>query len=102
MARLNKDYLLDKISTERFDFEASKEALLKMVKDDGMEEGVILDVELMDECGEEYFIIQAEELTNYGIESIPVISEHPTAAKSFAIVFTKYLQPILREELQKQ
>lgn len=108
MARLDSDYLLDKIASEYFDFEESREQLLKMVDnehyvlDDMTRRWLIDDLENMDACGEELFLAKMTENIGWHCSDIPVVSKYPSSAQTFAHIFVEYLQPILREELQSQ
>lgn len=105
MARINGEYLLGKISdTSVFDFEASKQQLIKEAKECACtldQQWSLEDLENMDECGEELFLFRAAEITGLDYASIPIVKEYPAGAVTFAKLFVEYLQPILREELKQ-
>lgn len=114
MTRINKDYLLNKISDQSvFDDEKSKEETIKAVKKSGMSYMGIRDRKHMYEiinqindieygCSEEYFIREIDSIIpQIDYEDIEVIKEYPHGAMVVVDLFEKYIQPKIKEDAMK-
>ena len=102
MKRINADYLLDKIADANvFDFNESKHLVLEQAAKDGLSESEMLDIESIDHCGIEAFLMKVSDATDWDYYFIPTVEDYPPGAIAFVEVFTKYLQPILEEQSRK-
>jgi len=98
MARLGKDYLLDKISSRCvFIFEDSKRQLEKMQSLYDWSDTQKERLDELDECSEESFVKFAWDELNIDPHDIPVEKRYPIGAVTFCELFCKCLQPILKD-----
>ena len=110
MSRIDKDYLLDKISDKNiFDEEESKKENIKYIKAYGIPYGMVKDGKgiseivneinaIEDGCSEEFFIRTMDEIPEFDYESIEVVKEYPARAITITDIFEKYIQPKIREK----
>lgn len=112
MARINKDYLLNKISNRsKFDFEASQKEMIKVVKKDAIPYGWckngkevselvkrIKDIEYG--CSEEFFFTKIDGMIpKIDYESIEIVKEYPNGAVVIVDLFEKYIQSKIKEDI---
>lgn len=111
MGRVDKDYLLNKLSS-RFVFlvEESRKELIKQIEYDGWDcygiesedewerlKQYILDISCY--CSEEtYLRIVDDIIPDIDFESIIIEKDYPYGAKVVVDIFEKYLQPKIKEE----
>ena len=110
MSRIDKYYLLDKLSSRSvFLFEESKKATIETIEDNGFEnygieseedwEEYKQDILDIDTCSEETFFRTVDDIIpDIDWESIIIEKDYPYGAKVVADLFEKYLQPKIREE----
>ena len=110
MSRIDKDYLLNKISDRSiFDDDKSKKENIKYLKQYGIPQGIVKNGKRLSEIvneindieygrSEEYFIREMEEIPEFDYESIKVVKEYPTRAITITDIFEKYIQPKIREK----
>ena len=99
MKRINKDYLLNKIADDNvFSFDESKRLVLEQAAEDELSKSDILDIELMDHCGIEAFLMKVSNITCWDYDCIPTVNEYPPGAITFVEIFEKFLQPLLESE----
>lgn len=102
MARLDREYLLGKISNENvFEFKESKNQLMLMKCDYEFNDDQIWDIDNLVQCGEEMFINFCMSELNIHLDDIPICKRYPYGAQTFVKIFIQYLQPLLREEIKK-
>lgn len=112
MSRINKDYLLNKISDRsKFNFEASQKEMIKAVKKDAIPYGWCKNGKEVSElvnqiknieyrCSEEYFFREIYDMiSEIDFESIEIIKEYPCGANVVADLFEKYIQPKIKSDL---
>lgn len=114
MSRINKDYLLSKISNRNiFDFEESKKEMLKRIESydpvycgiDSEEKWNQIKQEILDmePCSEGYYLQTIYDLIpNIDFESIYVENYYPYEAKVIANMFSEYIQPIIKNKLNEK
>jgi hypothetical protein len=94
MKQISGEYLLRKIAREDvFDFEGSKQAVIDEAIEHCPEN--VIDLEQMEDCGEEMFLRCVNDLTDWPYDEIPMVKDYPGWAETFVEVFTKYVQPLL-------
>ncbi|RDY30310.1 hypothetical protein CG710_015360 [Lachnotalea glycerini] len=111
MSRINKDYLLNKISNRSvFYLEESRKETIKTVKKYGIPlfeiksgkhmSKIIKEIKDIEYgCSEEYFLRKVESIVpNIDFESIEIIKEYPSGSVVIADIFEKYIQPKIKEE----
>ncbi len=105
MARLDREYLLDKVSTACvFDFKASKRRAVEVAEHCG-EYGnahALKDLDGRACPTEESFLRIVKDITDWDYESIPIEKRYLAGAVAFARLFCEYLQPELRKSLAAQ
>lgn len=114
MGRINKYYLLEKISSRSvFLLDASKKQTIKTVEDNGWEcygvesaedwEEIKQDILDIDSCasGEIFFRIIDDIMPYIDWESIIIEKDYPYGAKVVAELFEKYLQPRIKEDFPR-
>jgi len=115
MCRIEKEYLMGKISSQVFDFEKSKKKNILSVKrwwsdikkdnqTNKDRQRILSQIKDIEECSEEIFYSEMEQATEYllDIDSICTEREYRAGVISFADVFCKYLQPILKSKLKSE
>lgn len=110
MSRINKYYLLDKLSKRSvFLLDKSKKETIKCVEENGWEcydieseedwEKIKQDILDIDVRTEESFYCEIDDIFPYiDWESIIIEKDYPCGAKVIADLFEKYLQPKIKEE----
>ena len=112
MMRINKDYLLNKVSNRLFfDEDASKKETIKLVKRFGLScfeikngkqiSDIVNKIKAIEYgCSEEYFIRKVKSIIpTIDYENIEVIKEFPRGAVIITDLFERYIQPKIKEEL---
>jgi hypothetical protein len=108
LCRLDKSYLLDKLSARYvFELAQSKKETIRNVLDCGYElpEDDIQSINDLDCYSEESFYNECDEILRFSnakindrFELISCVKKYPVSAISFVNVFCDVLQPVLREE----
>lgn len=112
MSRVNKEYLLDKISgRSEFNIEKSKKETIKNVKEYGITcmgvkngkriSEIVQDIKEIDNgSSEETFFREVDaKVPEIEWESISIIKEYPHGAVVITELFDKYIKPVIKEEL---
>lgn len=116
MTRINRDYLLDKISSKCvFDLEESKKETIHTLQFWGTDiAGVkngqhVLELieqinNIEDNCSEEYFIraISEDILPTLSYEDMDIVKNYPRGAETVVSLFTKYIQPQIKEDIYEK
>lgn len=113
MSRVNKEYLLNKLSTRSvFLLEDSKKETIKLIENNGFEnygiesendwEEYKQDILDIDTCNEEMFFRTVDDIIpDIDWDSIMIEKDYPYGAKVVVNLFEKYLQPKIKEEFAK-
>jgi len=104
MARVGEDYLLYKIADRNlFNFDESK---ARVITQNNVGAGLrsvpheeLSEIDYSNCPTEESFLREVARVTGWCWEDIPIEKDYPIRAITFAKLFCKYLQPILREEI---
>lgn len=107
MARINSDYLLNKIADRTvFDLEASKKETIENI-----EKYEELEEDKLQECVEEinnlyinsadgFFLRVIDILPDIDYESVSTVKRFPHGAEVVSELFTKYIQPQIKKDFQ--
>lgn len=105
MARINADYLLNKIADETvFDLEASKKETIENItkyEDFGCELQEIIDeINDIDINSADGFFLKVDSIANIDYENIEIVKRFPHGAEVVCDLFTKYIQPQIKNDFQ--
>lgn len=115
MARINHDYLLDKISDRSvFFLKESIEETIAEIRENGIDyfgieneeelNSVIEDIKDLSEdiISEEFFFRAVENIVpGIDFEAVQVVKDYPHGAKKVCELFKEYVQPLIKEEIKK-
>ena len=107
MSRINSDYLLNKISDRTvFDLEESKKKTIENIKEYGefgcQLEDIISEINDIDIRSADGFILKLDEIADIDYENIETIMRYPHGAETVCMLFAKYIQPQIKNELNKK
>lgn len=105
MARINSDYLLNKIADRTvFDLEASKKQTIENIKeyeDLGCQLQEFIDeINDIDINSADGFFINVDAIGNIDCENIEIVKKFPHGAMVVCDLFTKYIQPQIKKDFQ--
>lgn len=103
MARINSDYLLNKIADRTvFDLEESKKQTIENIKDFedlGCQlQDCIDEINNIDINSEDGFFLMVDSIVNIDYESIALVKRFPHGAEVVCDLFTKYIQPQIKKD----
>lgn len=102
MARINSDYLLDKIADRTvFDLEASKKETIENISN--YEEladlqDIIEEINDIDINSEDGFFFKVDAIADIDYENIAIVKRFPHGAEVVCDLFTKYIQPQIKKD----
>lgn len=105
MARINSDYLLNKIANRSvFDLEESKKQTIENIKeyeDLGCQlQDCIDEINDIDINSADVFFLKVDSIADIDYESIAVVERFPHGAEVVCDLFEKYIQPQIKKDYQ--
>ena len=105
MARINSDYLLNKIADRTvFDLKESKKQTIENIKeyeDLGCQlQDCIDEINDIDINSADGFLLKVDSIIDIDYESIAVVKRFPHGAEVVCDLFTKYIQPQIKKDFQ--